>query len=378
MIIGSNIKQITALTIFYVVNLLFILRYGCRLFPESPAGVILLSAAYAILVALIARSGKIQPSKKAVIVCMAVYSAIALMVVSQIPMDQELYKTDRWRIISLFWESVEQGIYPYSSQTEYGNMPGASPVYFLLTYPFYKTGLFALIPVSTLWIWWFAFPEISASARTKGLVLLASSPAFIYEMLTRSSIIFNSILIAIFCVYMIRLPKWKWQTVIANAVLGGLLLNTRTVFIIPFALIWISLAFNNVSQLKKLTLWGGVVAITYLAAFAVLAAIWGIDAVMADNPFTVQKNNLYPSWYMFGLVIASIAVGSAIKPKNAIPFAGCMIFLSGAVYFILVASKIGLPDAMLGKTADITYFSFILPFILPYLNLQRHGERKQA
>ncbi len=358
-----------ALAIYLACNLPFMVRYVLRIDPSGGVITGLAAIAYIALILLIFFRRPATPhspslNRKSVIIGLGIFTVIGLVGMRFIPL--EAFKVDRWEIINLFWDAVMEGAYPYSATTPAGNAPGASPVYFLISYPAYATGWFEILPLSVPWLWWFGFSNLSVSTRLRGLVFLLLSPLFIYEIPTRSTLLFNSILIAIFCARMLTRKDWSWAAVALYGVIGGLLLNTRTVYGIPFVISMLYLLRQKGCPFKIITM-GVIMGVAYIGAFLILAICWSPEEVIADNPFTVQRYNLYPPMFMLIMIAISVVAGFITRKKDSLLLGGICMFIASAAYVILQISQHGAYAALIGTEADITYFAFALPFILPYL-----------
>ncbi|MDE6271990.1 MAG: hypothetical protein K2M31_03180 [Muribaculaceae bacterium] len=280
------------------------------------------------------------------------------------------FTIDRWKIINLFWDSVRAGVYPYGMSTPVGNSLGASPVYFLIAYPAYATGWFELLPLSVPWIWWFGFPRLNLQLRLTGLIFIFASPIFIYEILTRSTLLFNSILIAAFCAWILSVKTWNWKIVILYGILGGLLLNTRTVFGLPIAVAMLYLIRRRELSMRIICT-ACMMAMTYIAVYVIFALFWSTAEVLTANPLTVQSENLYPPLFMLIMIFIATVGGLVACRKNVLLFGGVCMFIAVAAYIAIQISRHGCQAALLGKESDITYLAFCLPFILPYLTLSK-------
>lgn len=357
----ESAEHVTALAIFACVNIIFLLKYLMRV-DASGFAAILASLLYAGFICLVARRKIRKVSDTAVVTALAIYSLAFIILMQTVPIDR--FEIDRWKIIRMFWQAVEQGGYPYAARMPgSGNMPGASPVYFLISYPFYRFGLYELMAISVPWIWWFGFRKRSRAEGLKALLLICTAPSFLYEIVTRSTLWFNSILILVYCASLFNFRKWDMKTLIANAILGGLLLNTRTIYVIPYFVIWFSLCRDR-QNIKRGLIWGLTAALTYILVFAVMAMIWGGEEVIADNPFTVQGANLYPAWFMALLVCAAIVAGLFTRDGSRMFISGILMFASTLFYAVLVVISYGFREAFVDSYADITYFCFCLPFLL--------------
>lgn len=366
------VENYIASAIFFISNLFFVIRYTNR--ADFTGGFIMASAVllYALFLAfIVCRAARIRISDKTVAVCLALYTTGCLTLMHFLPVDS--FMIDRWAIITMFCDAVDRGVYPYSVAMDSGNMAGASPIYFAISYPFYKIGMFELMPLSVPWLWWFGFRRyVARDVRLTGLIALLTSPIFNYEILTRSTLLFNSILVAIFCLHLGNIHRWDTRRIIVNAIIGGLLLNTRTTYIVPYIIIWLSAVCTHRKPGKPL-LWGIVAAAVYLSVFVIMGVIWGFDALMDSNPLTVQNRSLYPEWIMVMLIIMSVAAGIFSRPKRAMFVSGVVLFVATCFYDGVMIDHYGIYQAFILTRADLTYFCFCIPFILPSLALTHTG-----
>ena len=119
-------------------------------------------------------------------------------------------RVDRWEMIQIFWDAVHQGIYPYAVHSPEGNYPGPMPIYFLLSYPFYLIQEIGWMSILAIWLLYFYIKnkKITKEKNTLIFILILSSITIYYEIITRSTILFNSI---IFLLYFLNLKDLEKQ-----------------------------------------------------------------------------------------------------------------------------------------------------------------------
>lgn len=358
----------TSMAVFLLVNILFVIKYASRIsVPVAVGGV----AAYLLIVAACFYvSGRIR--RPVILVGILAYSAGMLFVASMVPM--ETLNVDRWEVITAFWNAVENGEYPYFAHAcNSGNPPGPSPVYFFLSYPFYKTGLFQCMALMALWLWVLFVPSrafVSNRHRALTILLFMCSPVLAYEIVTRSTILFNAVIFFIWAVYFVRFPLWHPVAVIGNALLLGFILATRSAYVVPvlvFGFYYLSSRWRE--DRVKIVLWGLVAFAAYASVFGLLVLIWGLDSFLTCNPFMVQSEMIIPMWLACLLLGMSVAAGLVSRtPVMAIWLSGIILFVSGLSQIVLVSVLNGFHNAFVESHADITYMLLGLPFLLYFIN----------
>lgn len=256
---GNNIENnysIIALGLYLFINLIFIVKYGLRV---SPLVVILGIVLFLTLVLGIFKLYNNRFVDKNIVWLLLIFAVFSYCLTLFVPLES--LNVDRWQIITCFCNAVENGEYPYLSHPENipENLPGPSPFYFVLSYPFYKLNFFEGIPLAASFLWYFCLPFKSRKNRVLTTLLLLISPVYIYEIMVRSTIITNSLIILIWATYFVRFGRWNASTVFFNALLFGMLLNTRNVFIIPVLIYGVYYVCRKQTQMK--ILWWSFVSI---------------------------------------------------------------------------------------------------------------------
>jgi len=361
-----TITTMTAFASFVGINILFLFKYIIR-YSNSPLLFIIAALAYVLFSLVVVSRGGRMVNRKSLIVLLAVYTVGWIIAGQHIPLN--LFSCDRWKIITIFSQALEGGSYPYAATSpSSGNMPGASPVYFLLGYPFYRLGIFECMPLLVPWLWLLCVPDLDRHDSVMTTLLLITSPCLNYEILTRSTILFNSVLVFIWCAYFLHFRRWSMAMVIGNAVAGGLLLNTRSVFIIPFLVLWFSSLQTYRGEATRLVIWGVIGFLTFISMYIIMGLIWGMNTVITTNPFTVQTENLYPLWFTVCLMVLSVTIGICNRHiDRALLWSGRMLLFAAVTYIVLCACSYGVYEAIFGSMADITYLLFCYPFILYYI-----------
>ena len=353
--------SIIALGLYLVINLIFIVKYGLRV------NTLCIIVGIILFLTLVFGVFKLSNSRflgRNIIWVVVIFTVFSYCLTLFVPL--ETLNVDRWQIITCFCKAVENGEYPYLSHPENipENLPGPSPFYFVLSYPFYKLNFFEGIPLAASFLWYFCIPFKSRKNRVLTTLLLLISPVYMYEIMVRSTIITNSLIILIWAIYFVRFGKWKAKTVFFNAILFGMLLNTRNVFIIPVLIYGVYYVCKKQTQMKILW-WSLVSIISFISLYAFLAAVWGVENVLEYNPFRVQSEMIIPIWLSVTVVFLAVVAGAFVKKSENIVFYSCLIFFISAFSTYLWTSfrDESFSYAYL-EHFDITYFLFSYTFAL--------------
>lgn len=192
-----DIKNTISLLILVAVNFIFYVKYLERVTEYYLLISILFSFLFTSVLVYLPRLLKTYslPVKSINISFIFILIAAGLYVAYKIP--AETINPDRWKIITLFWNTFAKGDYVYSAALESGNQPGAMPFYFLLSYPFYISGSFIFMPVIALILCFliFRYAGIKINENTACFLFLLLSPSFLWEIPARSGLYLNSVLV---------------------------------------------------------------------------------------------------------------------------------------------------------------------------------------
>lgn len=293
---------------------------------------------------------------------MTLFTVTSGVILHFIPEDS--LKVDRWEMIRLFWDSASQGVYPYGVHSPGGNYPGPMPFYFILSYPFYKIGEIGWITVVGLWITLLYFYKKIDRNRFGLLVLLLVSSLSVYwEIFARSTIFTNTLLFALYLFNLKKLPERSGFAFYGWAVLGGILLSTRTVFVLPLIIWGMYVLIRKEISWTRIVKWG----LCFIAAFvATFLPFYWMDphTFMVLNPFITQGDVLLPFSYTVCFAgIAFIFPFFCKKYADIWFYSGLLLFLTITAYVIYALADNGV-ETFLTNGADISYYLFCFPFLL--------------
>lgn len=368
--------------LFIVINALFVAKYSSRL-SESIGYFATLAAVVFYYILLRYIIPYINSRKKGSMVRKVVFGGSLVvflgMIVVQCIIDPFTIQVDRWSALHFPIENLLSGIYPYSAGTHLGGNASPFPVWQVLHIPFYLMGNVGLsfFAASGLFLWSSWKIQGKEKALAVGL-LLCSSVAVWYEMVVRSDLITNLLLLAaiINLVFPRLNQKWveekRWW--IACAV--GLMASTRILVLIPIGLLMLPyfIKMNFRRQVSTFLLASAVFALTFIP-FALWD--WQEFYYFKNNPWALQTRQGNP---MDFIVFVPLAIFLALNHKG---IAERYYHHSALMLVVFVAITLfhnmylGENWQLFSPTYDITYFSTALPFCLLAI-AEKKPERKES
>ncbi len=284
----------------------------------------------------------------------------------------ETLNVDRWSVISSFWDSYFRGEYAYFAKSNVGNPPGPMPFYFLLALPFYLFGELGVLAVMGVLLMYglLLLLRVQKEIRMLILLLMISSGFTIWEVISRSNIFLNTVLVLASLLYILGRKEFNLRSVLISGIMVGLLVSTRNVFVISYMICFLFLWRTGVIKFKQLVLMGGIGLIVFgLTFIPIVYGHW--DDFERMNPFIVQSTFLIP--FEYTLFFAGLAVTTSFlcKFRNDVYFYNALVlFVSILIYMLYHIYNSGFYDAFTGSTVDISYFIFCIPFALWMLTVE--------
>ena len=292
---------------------------------------------------------------------------------SIILIDPYTIRVDRWSATTFFLDALRDGIYPYGVHTHVSetNFPSPFPLWQYLNIPFWLIG-------DVGWIQAFFLPVFlicvyvyfrSWHAVMNALLLLYLSPAYWWEIATRSDSLSNAFLVCSLVLLLethtIKMDKHWWLM----AIIAGCLASTRLSAIIPIALYLFKPWLEADWKIKI-----GFVAIAATILFCAFAPyiFWDTESwiFFRRNPFMSQTSPGNP--WILGIMIL-IAIGIAYKKQTFYYYAyTTSVFMFAFMLFtqLGVIYRSAEPVTLFDICCDISYFTLALPYAIIALILR--------
>lgn len=375
MIVSNLNKKKISLIILLFINFIFSIKYLSRYTFNYLAISLLITSIQVLTIYKFDFIQKLLVKTKIKSIYLLIFSSIILLLIaSKIPIES--LKVDRWSVITSFWDNYFNNKYAYYAKSFDGNYPGPMPIYFVLFLPFYFIKEFSYITIMGLFLFYTILKKNHISEKNKNLyvIFISTSLFIIWESLSRSNIFFNGALILSVTLYFLNFNNTK-KALLCKGILIGLVLSTRNVFIIVFAIAFIYSILNKKYSFRELFQMGFITIITFIITF--LPFVYNhFKDFLQMNPFIIQSSALMPSKYSFLCIFLSILITLKIKSSiDVIFYSGIMLFFTITTYFLYTIVITNFNTAFFESKADISYFIFCIPFFLYYFLILENIEK---
>lgn len=359
------LNNLTLVVIYGLVNALFIYKYLGQLI--EPAQLIALLYFFFIL-CFAAIMLKLKKKFEALVhLNLWIYPAVIVVVSLCLTLLMEQFdphniNVGRYPALHEWISRLIQGEFPYGSRTA----PSGLPFLFILAIPFYFLGCLGCIQIFSFIV----FATLLYLRYRKNilnrfiiLVLLVAAPSFQYEVVVRSELFSNMVVIL---VYLAAFEHWSRKSGFLSFILlgiaGGLLLSTR---LIVFAIYLPFFGFFLFRQGQFLRF--SVFALSTVVSFFLTLlpfALWDFKMFVDYGPFSIQMSYL-PKGVLVIFIGLCAYIGWASKSLFSIyTWITVILFSIVLTSFILAIAKHGWYSSVFQDRFDISYFCFTLPFLL--------------
>ena len=367
-------RQTAAFVMWTVINCIFVFKYAYRLsMPIAVISTLLYGAVACLPVWLCLKRGLQFPGWVWAVMLGGVTVASAI-VFGHVPV--ETIRVDRWEMIQIFWDSVHNGIYPYAVHSPAGNYPGPMPVYFLIAYPFYLMQEIGWLGVIAAWLTFLYVKSRHTTPQRYTFIMLSLllSATLYYEIVTRSTILLNSIIFMFYYAGLKNLHRYSCRRFYAYALLGGIVLSTRNVFAIPMILWGMSVLVTRQIPFARFCAW----CLCFILSFALTFLpffVAGPQQFLSYNPFVVQGDAILPFAHIVAFILLAFVLPLLFGKRTDVVLLSAVMFFAVITYHVMYAiADIGI-CAYLQGGADISYYIFCIPFIIELLSQKEYDRQ---
>lgn len=361
-------KKNISLFIFLFINFIFSVKYLSRITPFY-----LILSFFITFIYFSAWKNrtiitdKIRANNKINYIIIILFILSSIVIFKIIPAEK--LNVDRWSVITSFWDNYFNNKYVYFAKSNLGNPPGPMPFYFILALPFYligELGYFSILGYISFFIL-LKYSKVSVAIQTIILLLLTTSIFFLWEVICRSNIFLNGVLVLAVINQLFQIKTFQLKNCLFVGTLIGLSISTRNVFIIPYIVVFLYALNKKILSFKQTALIGSISILIFALTF--LPFVWNHSSDFKEmNPFVIQSSALMPFVLTIPFILFGIFSGFLCKTKNDVYyFSGAILFLTIIGYFSYHFIIDGLSNTFFGSTADISYFILCIPFSLFYL-----------
>ena len=355
--------------LYLAINSLFVLKYISRI---SVGMGIVATAVYMVgVMALIVFLKKWRNPSRKTIMCITVIAG-AILLIAQSSIDPYKLQVDRWSAIHNFLNNLFHGIYPYAARTHLGGYGSPFPFWQCFHIPFYLLGNVGLSIFFCLFLYIASVYRYVASAKLLQLIaLLFSSPAFVYEVMVRSDLLSNFLLVAAIINYIYYHRIYLLQHWLPISMVIGLMLSTRLSAAIPFAVYFLYSYLRQPAYIKVMM--PVVVFVTSVVTFLPFV-FWNGRMLFffQYNPFVLQTRQ---GSLMVVVIIACLLIYLSLTWKNSYykmeRNIAIVLFGLVAVTFIYNMFTTHTWTELFQSRYDISYFDMALPFLCLGISMYR-------
>lgn len=283
--------------------------------------------------------------------------------------DGQNLNIDRWSALEAGIKAILEGSYPYSAVDHLGGYTSNLPGLFIVGMPFYFLGDVGYLQSFTFLLTLILiFKKIaSAEVRLIALLLFISSFWYVYEVVVKSDLISNTLLL-------ILLSGWQFQSRFremgfVTGLLIALVLSTRLVYAIPLILYALKPFLAQGINEKLRFCFGVGVGLILLGILAFIhTPSW--EVFLEYNPFALQNKQL-PLVLSVLLLLIAFPVALRIERFEQFVLASAVLCaLSVTLSLLGYLIQFGFKQTIGESIFDLTYFNIFTPFVWLYLVLQ--------
>lgn len=199
--------------------------------------------------------------------------------------------------------------------------------------------------------------------------MITTSPFYLWEVLVRSNIFLNAVLIACSIVLFFRIKNYaslKNQLFIGGII--GLLLSTRNVFALCYIIFFLHTIRTGQLSLKSAIKIGAISVLIFISTF--LPFVMGFrDDFLQMNPFIIQSSFLMPFGWVVTAILCSCFMFLFCKQNADVFFySGVILFITIMLHFAYHALSTSVYISLIQESSiDVSYFILCIPFFLCYL-----------
>ncbi|MGO4912522.1 hypothetical protein [Leeuwenhoekiella sp. W20_SRS_FM14] len=353
---------------------MYVFKYGIRYFEVVE--VVLMAFFYAVGVVVLAVGfPKKFKSDKRVATCIfygLVVLFFAITIYINLKVNGYALHIDRWSAMTEGITALLNGTYPYSALDHLGGRTSNLPTLFLIGLPFYLLGDVGLLQSFTFLVFAGIIDKLikSPAIRIVSLLLFVSSLWYLYEIVVKSDLVSNTILVLAGLVYLFKMINNEGlKRAFLLGILAVMLIFTRLVFALPVGILF-TLPFIKASLSERFKFFLGLFIATICLGALVFYRCPSFEVFYAENPFTLQNRQL-PLWLSLLLAGLSIYFLSKLKTvEQLIRNSFVALAIPVVVAFFIIVNDTGFKGAIIDSHFDITYFNIFTPFLVLYLSLQ--------
>lgn len=346
------LNSIMLFAVYFVVNLLFLTKYGIRQsFVPLSVLVVIFFAANLLMFSLgkWSRLRKIWTGKSVYILIAGV--ALVYIALCHVMKDPYTMNIDRWQTLEFSLEYWFKGKYIYDTRNFMGNLSSYLPGQLLLSSVFYLLGNVGYLQVAAFLLFSYTILMVFKSnlVRFTAILMLGVSLAYIYDVVCKSDFISSFIAVAAFILFWSsRFKQDYFQKPVLLGISVGILCLTRSVAVIPL-IIFLLQPFWMTDWNKKIQFGVSFLITAGILLATVLLPAKNFDYMLQYNPLTLQgQSNKYVMLFFIALAIILSFYAKKIET---------VFYFSAYIIFLVMVSFAGEQYLTLGISYQNNFFS---------------------
>ncbi|MBL1220134.1 hypothetical protein JET18_04750 [Chryseobacterium sp. L7] len=333
---NSNVSSLMMFTIYFVVNFLFLTKYGLRQSFVPLSILVVVFAAVHLLIFLLRKNPLLteKVNVKWVYLLTGIFT-IVYIAFCYILKDPYHVNIDRWQTINFSLEFWTHGKYIYDTKNFMGNLSSYLPGQLLLALPFYLLGNVGYLQVAAFLLFSYTILREFKSnfIRFTAIMMLGISLSYMYEAVCKSDFISSFIFCAAFILFWHS--KFKSDYFQKPVLLGmclGILCLTRSVAVIPLIIFLLKpfLAAGNNHKIKTAGAFVVTVAVLFLSVFLPAE---NLDYIIHYNPLILQGQS--NKWVMVFFLLLSVFLSFYVKSIHDVFYFSAYIVFFSMCYFAM-------------------------------------------
>jgi hypothetical protein len=379
---GISITDICSFAIYALINAVFVYKYTPRITSQPWVTSLLYLVLVSLFILLLWRMKEFRLSLK--MQSMIYFSMIAFLAILltflMFHFDPQKIRVGRYPAtydwITRFFSSE----FPYAS----GTNPSGFPFLFVMAMPFYflgDLGFFQIFSFLVFAVLVHLRHHQKSINRFRLIFLLITSPIFLYEIVVRSDLFSNMVMVMLYlAIFEIVSRGASHITLYFLGIIGGLLLSTRGIVLLIYITVFGyffsargGFAFGGRRQTIRDSLFFLSMFVGFFLSLLPFL-IWDWKSFINFGPFSIQLSYI-PNWLLILSIASSIGCALTIKSLRRI-YSSVSFILFGVicVAFLLTVFHHGWHQTVLKDGFDISYFCFVLPFLLISIGFSETGE----
>jgi hypothetical protein len=353
--------------IYNFVNLLFIYKYSVMVTSHHLATCLVYAVIVNLLFVILFIRNKKEPYRQYpggfYLLMTGVITIVLFIFMTQLAPSQ--IEVARSPALYQWIERFLQGEFPYKAETR----PSALPFLFILSIPFYLLGEVGLLQIAAFLFFSLLVLTNPLKRSIRGgacILFLSISPVFLYELVVRSDLFSNMILLLLFGVLLEKVTEkeLKPPSILLLGAAGGFLLATRMIVIPVYIFVLIPYLRNR----RENFTW--FIAGSLLSFAVITLPFWFWDNIyfLDRGPFAIQSSYI-STWTIVPIMLLTILEGLKVKSLvQACSSSALVLFAAVFLPFLHCLLLEGWQGAIFDDRFDISYFAFCLPFLIISLN----------